>query len=158
MKDIYEILRDIGITFEKYEHPAVFTVKEADKYDRSDGAHSKNLFLRNKKGNTHYLVVLEASKRINLKELEALLSETGLSFASPERLMKYLGLTPGSVSPFGLVNDTNKEVKVIVDNDLLKSKKQGFHPNTNTSTLVISTNDFKRFLVWTNNNITYLKL
>lgn len=159
MKDIYLILKDLDIEFEKYEHPAVYTVEEAEKYDRGvDAAHSKNLFLRNKKGNKHYLVILEGSKRVDLKELAKLLNEGDLSFASPERMLKYLELTPGSVSPFGLINDINKEVHVVVDNDLLKSKKQGSHPNVNTATLVISTDDFKKFLEYTGNWVTYLNL
>ena len=158
MNNIYKILEEIGIAYEKYEHPAVFTVEEAEKYARGDGAHSKNLFLRNKKGNKHYLVVSETSKKINLKELELKLQKKNISFASPERLKVYLGLTPGAVSPFGLINDKNKEVQVIVDNDLLKSPKQGFHPNTNTATLVISTDDFKKFLNWTQNNVSYMNL
>jgi Ala-tRNA(Pro) deacylase len=102
--------------------------------------------------------VLKASKRINLKDLETRLQETGLSFASSERMMKYLSLTPGSVSPFGLINDTNKEVQVIVDKDLFTFDKQGFHPNSNTATLVISSDDFKKFLEWTTNKVTYVSL
>ena len=158
MKDIYTLLKEFGIRYEKYEHPAVFTVEEAEKYERGSGVHSKNLFLRNKKGNRYYLVVLKASKRINLKDLETRLQETGLSFASSERMMKYLSLTPGSVSPFGLINDTNKEVQVIVDKDLFTFDKQGFHPNSNTATLVISSDDFKKFLEWTTNKVTYVSL
>lgn len=158
MKDIFKILEDIGIKYQEYKHPAVYTVEEAEKYDRGKAGHSKNLFLRNRKGNKHYLVVLDASKRINLKELALLLSESDLSFASPERMIKYLSLTPGSVSPLGLINDNNKEVQVIVDNELLKSENQGFHPNINTSTLVISTDDFKKFLEYTQNPVIYLDL
>lgn len=156
--DVYKILKEIGIEYNKFDHPAVFTVEEAEKYNRGSGAHSKNLFLRNKKGDKHFLVILEASKRINLKELAKELNESNISFASPERLQKYLGLTPGSVSLFGLVNDSNKEVEVVVDTDLLKFETQGFHPNINTSTLVFSTEDFKKFLSWTKNKVTFLKL
>ncbi|HSW96335.1 MAG TPA: prolyl-tRNA synthetase associated domain-containing protein [Candidatus Saccharimonadales bacterium] len=158
MRDIYSVLEKIGIPYEEYEHPPVFTVEETEKYERGNGTPSKNLFLRNKKGNKHYLVVLEANKRIDLKNLEVLLQEKGLSFASSERMMQYLGLTPGSVSPLGLINDINQEVSVIVDKDLLKSEKQGFHPNVNTATLVIKTDDFKKFLDWTKNKITYVAI
>ncbi len=80
------------------------------------------------------MVILNASKRIDLKKLAVLLNENGLGFASEERLLKHLKLTPGSVSPFGLINDTEKQVEVIVDNELLKSETQGFHPNANTAT------------------------
>ncbi len=156
--DIYKVLEEIGIEYKRFDHPAVFTVEEAQKHNRGGGAHSKNLFLRNKKGDKHYLVILEASKRINLKKLAQSLNESDISFASPERLQKYLGLTPGAVSLFGLVNDSEKEVEVIVDTDLLEFETQGFHPNINISTLVFSTKDFKKFLSWTNNKITFLKL
>jgi Ala-tRNA(Pro) deacylase len=158
MSDIYHILSTLNIHYEKYEHPPVFTVEEAEKYDRGDAVHSKNLFLRNKKGNRHYLVVTAASKQINIKELETKLEEKNLSFASSERLLNYLGLTPGSVSPFGLINDMNKEVQVVVDQDLLRGDKQAFHPNINTATLVISTPDFKKFLECTGNKISYLEI
>lgn len=158
MSGIYKVLREIGISFEEYTHPAVFTVDEAEKYDRGDAIHSKNLFLRNKKGDTHYLVVMEGLKRANIRDLERRLNETNLSFASAERLMRYLGVTPGSVSPFALINDTHNEVQVIVDEGLLRSQKQGFHPNSNTATLILSTADFRKFLSWTGNRITYLHL
>ena len=158
MKDIYPVLDELHISYEKFEHPAVFTVEEAEKQVRGDGADSKNLFLRNRKGNVHYLVVVPATKKVNLKNLEVQLSENNLSFASPERMMKYLGLTPGSVSPFGLINDVNHEVHVVVDSELLQSPKQAFHPNTNTATVVISTEDFKKFLDWTGNPVQYMEI
>lgn len=158
MKNIYQILEDLGITYQKYDHPPVYTVEDAEKYDRGNGGQSKNLFLRNKKGNKHYLVILEASKRLNLKQLESLLEEVNLSFASAERLLKYLGVTPGSVSPFGLIHDTDNTVKVIVDKDLLEYENQSFHPNVNTSTLVIKTPDFQKFLRWTQNTVIHLNL
>ncbi len=159
MNDIYQILHDLDISYEKYEHPAVFTVEDAEKYDRGINAgHSKNLFLRNKKGDQHYLVVVEASKRVDLKKLALLLNESKLSFASAERLMTYLGLTPGSVSPFGLINDTSKTVQVIVDNGLMQQTKQSYHPNRNTATLVIKREDFKKFLSWTKNPVMYKDL
>lgn len=159
MKNIYDIFADLNIEYEKHDHPAVFTVEEAERYDRGiDAGKSKNLFLRNRKGNTHYLLVAESTRKIDLKKLSSLLNENGLSFASPERLSKYLGLTPGSVSPFGLINDTSKSVKVLIDKGLLKHAKLGYHPNVNTATLVIKTEDFKKFLTWTGNNVTYLEI
>jgi Ala-tRNA(Pro) deacylase len=158
MSDIYHILQQLQIQYEKYEHPAVFTVEEAAKHERGEGLESKNSFLRNRKGTRHYLVIMPGNKRMNMKILEEKFGENDLSFASPERLMKYLGITPGSVSVFSLINDIQKEVCVVVDNDLLKSEKQGFHPNSNTATLVISTEDLKKFLEWTGNKIMYVDL
>lgn len=154
MKDIYSVLDKLGIVYKKYEHPAVFTVEEAKKHDTGNSSHNKSIFLRNKKGDNFYLVLTLGSKRIDLKSLAIFLNETKLSFASPEKMMKYLGLTPGSVSPFGLINDVDKVVQVIVDEELLKFEKQGYHPNINTATLIISTEDLKKFLNWTGNKVT----
>jgi Ala-tRNA(Pro) deacylase len=159
MKNIYDFLAVHGIKYEKHEHPAVFTVKESEKYDlKFDCGKTKNLFLRNKKGDRHYLIVLESSKRADINKLSTLLSESRFSFASPERMNKYLGLTPGSVSPFGLINDILKEVTAVIDKDLLKHEKLGFHPNINTATLAITKDDFKKFLDSTGNKIVYLEI
>lgn len=155
---VKQALNQLDIPFTEYRHPAVFTVEEAEKHDRGQGVDSKNLFLRNKKGTQHYLVILEGSKRLDLKKLAGLVNESDVSFASPERLMKYLILTPGSVSPFGLLNNTESEVNVIIDNDLLRHEWQGFHPNDNTATFVISTTDFKKFLGSLKNRVDYLTL
>lgn len=115
MKDIYQILDEMGVEYVKREHPAVYTCEEADKYNGGiEGGKSKNLFLRNKKGDVHYLAVLESSKKVDLKALTEKLGEKKLGFASPERMKRILGLEPGSVSPFGLVNDEEREVVVLV--------------------------------------------
>jgi len=159
MNDIYAVLQSLDIPYEKFEHPAVYTVEEAAQHDRAFGAGTcKNLFLRNKKGDTHYLVVAESTRKIDLKQLGDLLGSSKLSFASPERLMEYLSLTPGSVSPFGLINNLDKKVQVIIDEGLLRHEKLSFHPNVNTATLAIQTDDFKKFLEWTGNPVRYTKL
>lgn len=156
MNDIYNVLEELKINYEKHEHPAVFTVEEAQKYDRGINAgKSKNLFLRNKKGDRHYLVIVEATRMVDLKKLAIITGESKLSFASAERLNDHLGVTPGSVSPFGLINDSDKTIQVVVDNGLLKYDKLAFHPNINTATLVISADDFKKFLDSTSNNVIY---
>ena len=156
---LYEILENLNISYVKCEHSPVYTVEEAVKHWTDlDGTHCKNLFLRNKKGNNHYLVILEGSKRADLKDLNIKLDEDRLSFGSPERLKRYLGLETGAVSPFGLINDTEKKVKVVIDEDLKQAAKLNFHPNINTATLVISYNDFEKFLSWCGNTIRYFKL
>jgi Ala-tRNA(Pro) deacylase len=157
--DIYEILKNLDIDYTKHDHPAVYTVEEAKKYYKPiKGVGSKNLFLRNKGGDRHYLAVIKDSKRIDLKTLANSLNETKLSFASPERLKRYLDLTPGSVSPFGLIHDKNREVTVVIDSDLLKYDILHYHPNINTATLELSRNDFQKFLKWCGNKIIYSKL
>ncbi len=158
MSDLLTILDQLGIVSTRYDHPAVFTVADAEKYERGQAAKSKNLFLRDKKGARHFLVVLAAEKRVDLAKLGVTLNVKNLSFASPSRLLQYLQLTPGSVSPFGLIHDRDKRVEVVVDQSLLKETEQGFHPNTNTATLIISTDDFLKFLSWTGNKITTVEI
>jgi Ala-tRNA(Pro) deacylase len=156
---IYKVLEELDIDYEKHEHPAVFTVEEAQKHDRGiDAGKTKNLFLRNKKGDKHYLLVVESTKKADLKKLARDLKENNLGFASPERLHKHLGLTPGSVSPFGLINDTKNHVHVLIDRELLTFKKLGFHPNINTATLAIRTEKFIKFLDWTGNLVSFIDL
>jgi len=154
---VYEVLDELGISYNRHEHPPVYTVEEAEKqWTEITGAHCKNLFLRNKKGNRHYLVILEASKVADLKSLNKLLGEDRLSFASEKRLMRYLGLETGAVSVFGLINDREKHVKVVIDEDLKKVEAVNFHPNVNTATVGISFLDFEKFLTWCGNTIRYL--
>jgi len=156
---VYTVLNELGIAFNRYEHPPVYTVEEAERHwENITGAHCKNLFLRNKKGNRHYLVIVESSKHADLKSLSHKLGEDRLSFGSEKRLMKYLGLETGSVSPFGLINDSQKEVEVIIDSDLRKAEKINFHPNINTTTVGIEFSDFEKFLSWCGNRLRYQKL
>lgn len=155
---VYEVLESLEVSYVRHEHPPVFTVEEAEKHwEGITGAHCKNLFLRNKKGNRHYLVVLESTKRADLKSLEKQLGEDRLSFASPERLMRYLGLDTGAVSPFGLLNDSQKEVQVIIDQDLQEAETINFHPNVNTATIGLSFSDFQKFLSFCGQTIRFLQ-
>jgi len=155
---VYRTLDTLDIPYVRHEHPPVYTVEEAEKHwENITGAHCKNLFLRNKKGNRHYLVVLDSSKRADLKALEKQLGEDRLSFASPERLMRYLGLEIGAVSPFGLINDTQKEVQVIIDQDLKDADSINFHPNVNTATVGMSFSNFEKFLSFCGQPIRFLR-
>lgn len=153
---VLALLDSLGIPYTRIEHPPVFTVDQARAHWRDlDGAHCKNLFLRNKKGKRHYLVILEETKSADLKALTRFLEEDRLSFASPERLKRYLGLEPGAVSPFGLMNDTRGEVQVLVDQDLMGAAQIYFHPNVNTATVGLSFADFERFLEHSGHRIRY---
>ncbi len=155
---VYEALESLDISYVRHEHPPVFTVEEAEKHwGDIAGAHCKNLFLRNKKGNRHYLVVIESAKRADLKALEKQLGEDRLSFASPERLMRFLGLDTGAVSPFGLLNDSQKEVRVIIDQDLQEAETVNFHPNVNTATIGLSFSDFQKFLSFCGQPVRFLR-
>jgi len=158
-RKVLETLEKLGIAYGRHEHPPVATVEEAEKYwGPIKGTHCKNLFLRNKRGNRHYLVIAAVDKAVDLKRLNAILGEDRLSFASPERLKRLLGLEPGAVSPFGLVNDATRQVDVICDEALKSSAGLGFHPNVNTATLEIALADFEKFLASCENTVRWLNL
>ena len=150
-------LRELGITYTRHEHPPVATVEEAEQHwGGIDGTHCKNLFLRNQKGNRHYLIVLTSSKKADLKAVADQVGDGKLSFGSPERLMTHLGLTPGSVSPFGLINNRDHAVRLVLDRDLKAATRLSFHPNINTVTFTISAADFARFLEACGNPVQYV--
>src|SRR5688572_19469551 len=112
-------LAELGIAFDRHAHPPIATAEDGEAYWKDiDATHCKNLFLRNQKGTRHYLVILTHTKRADLRAVAEQIGDGKLSFGSPERLMKYLGVTPGSVSPFGLINDVNQDVRVYLDRDL----------------------------------------
>ncbi len=159
MTDIYEIFRKLEIEFLEHEHPAVFTVEEAELHKgHLDGVKIKNLFLRNKKGDKHFLFITNAFKKIDLKKLSNVTGERKLGFASDERLEKYLKLMSGSVSPFGIINDQNREVVVILDMEILIDEKLNFHPNRNTATVQIFKEDLFKFLEWAGNEVRKVEL
>ena len=147
MSPVERYLADLGITCERHDHPPVATVAEAEQYwGGIDALHAKNLFLRNQKGSRHFLVVLAFTRRGDLATLGEHFGEKKLGFASPERLLTHLGLTPGSVSPFGLINDPGHKVEVAIDVAIREAARVAFHPNVNTATLVLSGADFQRYL------------
>jgi Ala-tRNA(Pro) deacylase len=155
-EQLYRFLADAGIDYQRHEHPPVYTVPEAElHWEGIPGAHCKNLFLRNKKGNHHYLVILLSDKTADLHKLTRLLGEDRLSFGSPERLMEHLRLTPGAVSPFSLIHNHAKDVRVVIDQDLKNHQQVSFHPNVNTATITISLPDFTRFLTLCGQSVRY---
>lgn len=144
---VYACLERLGIEYEYYEHPEAPTIEIAAQFYRGEGTTlCKNLFFRNHKGNRHYLVIMESHFAMDIHSVEKLLHQGKLSFASPERMMRYLGVKPGSVSLFNLVNDTGKEVTLFVDSKLLDVEKVSFHPNDNRASLVISSRDMLKFI------------
>jgi Ala-tRNA(Pro) deacylase len=154
---VHAALAALGISFERYEHPPVATALEADEHWAGiDAAHCKNLFLRNQKGNRHYLVIVKHPKRADLRGVADQIGDGKLSFASPERLLTHLGVAPGSVSPFGLINDASHDVRVFLDADLKAAERISFHPNINTVTVVLAFTDFERFLAARGNPVRYV--
>jgi Ala-tRNA(Pro) deacylase len=156
---VYDVLGRLGIHYERFEHPPVATVDEAVRHWAGiEAVHCKNLFLRNKKGDRHYLVVAGHRTPVDLRRLAALVGDDRLSFGSPERLQAHLGLTPGAVSPFGLINDREHRVQVVIDAALREAERVAFHPNVNTATIVLARQDFEKFLAWSGHTVRYLAL
>ena len=162
-------LKEHGITFTNYNHPEGKTIEEAKRWWKDDGSmHCKNLFFRNHKGNKHYLVCFDCEHDLAIHDLEHKLKESlqsrglpscgKLSFASPERMMKYLGLEPGSVSPFGLINDQNHEVYLFLDENIKNAPTLSFHPNDCRGTVVIKNEDFQRYLSAVGNQYEFIRL
>jgi len=154
---VYDILEELNIPYKKYEHEAVYTMEDVKNLNLNL-PECKNLFVRNVKGDKHYLIILDESKKVDLKKLAEQIKSTKLSFASNERLLKYLNLSPGSVSPFGLINDADKKVEVVIDKDLVGSELVGFHPNSNEASVTLSFGDFEKFLKWSKNKYSFIKI
>lgn len=145
-RDLLARLEELGIAAESFEHPAVYTVDEAKALrGELEGAHIKNLFLRNKKG-VMWLVTCQEDRQIDLKALGQRIGAGRLSFGSAERLMKYLGVLPGAVTPFGVVNDRQGQVTVVLDSALAELERVNCHPLVNTMTTALSGRALVRFL------------
>ena len=158
-KELYEVLEKLEISFDYHEHPPLNTIEEAIVHWKDfNSGRCKNIFFRNHKGNRHYLVILEHLRQLDIHDLEKRLRQGKLTFASDGRLMKYLGVQPGSVSPFGLINDTENHVHLFIDEQLNDFERLAFHPNVNTASLVITKSDLIRFLKFTGNSYEFIKL
>jgi Ala-tRNA(Pro) deacylase len=158
-QQVYRALDALGIRYEAYEHPAVFTADDAAAHWTPIPAMPvKNLFLRNKKGNRHYLVILPIEKEADLRRFVKAIGDDRLSFGSPERLAEHLGLTPGSVSPFGLLNNPSHSVQVFVDAELRVEERLIFHPNLNQHSLTITPADLDRFFASTGHRVKWTSL
>lgn len=154
---LYRLLEELDIPYEYIEHPAAPTIEIAKQYWAGhDAKHCKNLFFRNHKGNLHYLVLLDCDCNMDIHAIEKQLHQGKLSFASPERLMRYLGVQPGSVTPFGLINDTEHHVHVFIDKNLQQAERLSFHPCANTASLIIGREDFIRFMNHTQNTYEWI--
>ncbi|MFN0204096.1 MAG: prolyl-tRNA synthetase associated domain-containing protein [Bacteroidia bacterium] len=159
MEKVLEHLTALEVEFSLTTHAPLMTMEEAlPIWEELGGAFCKNLFFRNNKGNQHYLVILTHEKLLDVKRLEKELKQGRLSFASAERMAKHLGLSPGSVSPFGLIHDETQHVIVFLDQDLKQFEKVNFHPNDNTATLTLSYTDFIRFLEERGNVYSFIEM
>lgn len=153
--NLYEVLDKLNIKYKEIKHEAVFTIEQAYTIkEKIDGIGCKNLFLTNKKGN-YYLILLNENKKANIKEITKLVNTSHLSFANLDELKRILNLEKGSVTPFGIVNDKNNLVILVIDKTL-KNKTLLLHPNTNKKTISISYDDLIRFIKYENHK--YIEL
>lgn len=135
-KQVITYLETNNIPYEVIDHEPIYTITQLNDMDYPDKEKvAKNLFLRNDSGKSHYLVLVRSDKKVDLKDLRQQIGSSRLGFASEERLMKHIGITKGSVSPLGVINDTSESIPVLIDEDLRGEMRIGVHPNTNTATL-----------------------
>ncbi|MGB1009616.1 MAG: prolyl-tRNA synthetase associated domain-containing protein [Thiolinea sp.] len=145
--DLYGTLQQHNIRYQRTDHAAVYTCEEADRLlPDLPGAKTKNLFLRDRKGKRHFLVVVSGEKSVDLKALAKTLEVNSLGFASPERLQKHLQLTPGSVSVLAVINDTDNAVELVIDQAIWQAESLQCHPLVNTATLVMPMTELRRLL------------
>ena len=146
-KTFINILKEKKYEYYIHKHEPLFTVEDSKKLrGKINGAHSKNLFLKNKKNN-FFLISCEESEKINLKKISKSLNLGNVSFGNEEYLYKLLGIKPGSVSPFALLNDKNNVVDFFLEKKLYDSEFINFHPLQNTETITIDTNNFIKFMI-----------
>jgi Ala-tRNA(Pro) deacylase len=148
--DIYALLAGLGVDYTRYDHEAVFACEAAlAAVPDASSIQTKNLFLRDKPGRRHFLVVTTCEKAVDIKQFAEAIGAGHLSFGSAQRLERHLGLTPGSVTVLGLANDPAHAVELFVDEDVWRCERWNCHPMINTSTLVISRPNIERFLAHT---------
>ena len=146
-KELIKLLSAKGYDYDLHEHSALFTVEDSNKLrGEIKGLHSKNLFLKNKK-NKFYLLSCEEFTKINLKTISKSLGLGNVSFAKSEYLLDLLGVSPGSVTPFALLNNPENNIDFYLEDKLHESEYINFHPLTNTSTVTIKSQDFVEFMI-----------
>ena len=144
----YDFLDKLGIEYQRIDHEAAFTMEVCEEIDKTLGATiCKNLFLCNRQKTDFYLLMIPGDKTFKTKELSHQIGSARLSFASPQDMEKYLDITPGSVSVMGLMNDHDKKVQLLIDEDVMKNPYFGCHPCINTSSLKFTTEDLKNKII-----------
>lgn len=156
-EEVYEKLNELNIEYRVINHKAVFTMEDVINENLEPFENIvKNIFIRDDKKRNYYLVLVSHNKKVNLKELRNKLNSRPLTFASEEDLYKYLGLTKGSVSPLGILNDKDHIVTIIIDEDIKNISEIGVHPNINTATVFLKPKDLE--IIFKNNKYEYIEL
>ncbi len=157
-EELLSVLDKIGIDYINHEHPAVFTVEEADlHHDGIDGVHSKNLFFKDRKKNLILIVTL-SDKPIKIKEVEKKIDTKGLTFGKPELLAEVLGVIPGAVTPLAVINAKNHDLRVILDEEMMEHNLLNFHPIVNTATTTITSKNLLKFMAHCNQRVEIIRL
>ncbi len=159
MEKLLTLLHTLAIPFTRFDHRVVFTCEESDGLEQPiPGAHTKQLLMKAKNKEIYVLAIVMHDKRVDTKALAKEFGGQSFSFASPEKMMELLGVTPGSVTPFGLISDQQKIVQVVVDEDAWNVGQFRFHPLINTATLSIDTAGFETFLKHTGHTFLVRKI
>ena len=157
-EELLNVLDKIGIEYTNHEHPAVYTVEEADRHHEGiDGVHSKNLFFKDRKKNLILIVTL-SDKPIKIKEVEKKIDTKGLTFGKPELLAEVLGVIPGAVTPLAVINAKNHDLRVILDEEMMEHELLNFHPIVNTATTTITSKDLLKFMEHCNQGVEIIRL
>ncbi len=159
-QQIYDYLKELGIWFEITEHGAVYHMEDlANLHLPYPQADAKNIFVRDDKKQNFYLITVKGSKRVNLKDFRKTYGTRPLSFASAEELMSYMKLLPGAVTPFGVLNDTSCRVQCFIDQEFLEGEGLiGVHPNDNTATVWLKTEDLAQIIQKHGNKVSLIPL
>ncbi|EGJ44539.1 prolyl-tRNA synthetase associated domain-containing protein [Streptococcus sanguinis] len=140
-------LQELGITFDVVEHPPAFTTEQADSYiEGMEGVRTKTMFLTNKKKTQYYLLIMDDKKRLDMNDFKVQVGADRIRMASLDSLAEKMSLPAGTVSPFGLLNNEEKDVQVYFDKEIIGEERMTFHPNTNEKTIFVSTRDLFKFL------------
>jgi Ala-tRNA(Pro) deacylase len=156
--ELLAVLDKIGINYTNHKHPAVFTVDEANQHHEGiEGVHSKNLFFKDRKKNLHLIVTL-SDKPIKIKEVAKKINAKDLSFGKPDLLADVLGVIPGAVTPFAIINAENHNINLVLDEELMENDLLNFHPLENTATTSITSQDLVKFMEHCNQNFEIIRL
>lgn len=144
---VEEKLKELGMNFELVEHEPALTTEQADSFiEGIEGVRTKTMFLTNKKKTEFYLLIMDDMKRLDMDRFKEIVEQKQIKMASENSLMEKMMLPPGVVSPFGLLNNEDKDIKVYIDKEIINEDRMSFHPNTNEKTIFIKTGDLIKFL------------
>ena len=158
-KKVEDVLNSLGILFEVVEHAPAMTTEQADSFiEGIEGVRTKTMFLTNKKKTAYYLLIMDDHKRLDMEKFGEIVENKRIKMASPDSLYEKMMLPPGVVSPFGLLNNDDKDICVFIDKEIINEERMSFHPNTNEKTIFIKTTDLFKFIEAIGYELNVIKL